>query len=150
MLVNNERRYPMPRSKYGSRKVKIGEITFDSQAEAAYYKHLQLRLKAGDIQAFELQPRYLLQEAFKHQGKSIQKMEYIADFLITHKDGGKEVIDVKGMETEAFRIKKKLFYKRYPDLKLSLMTYKHELGGWIELDELKKLERKAKRKKRGA
>ncbi|MFB1100880.1 DUF1064 domain-containing protein [Terribacillus sp. JSM ZJ617] len=142
----------MPRSKYGSKKVKLDGHTFDSKAEAHFYQYTKLRLKAGDIQSYELQPRYLLQEAFKHQGKSIQKMEYVADFLITHNDGSQEVVDVKGVETEAFKIKKKLFYKRYQDLKLSLMTYKHELGGWIELDELKKLERKAKpkRKKNGA
>ncbi|PAE17271.1 hypothetical protein CHH91_04495 [Virgibacillus sp. 7505] len=142
----------MPRSKYGAKKVTLDGHTFDSKAEAHFYQYTKLRLKAGDIQAYELQPRYLLQEAFKHQGKSIQKMEYVADFLITHNDGSQEVVDVKGVETEAFKIKKKLFYKRYPDLKLSLMTYKHELGGWIELDELKKLERKAKtkRQKKGA
>lgn len=135
----------MQRSKYGSKKVNLDGHTFDSKAEAHFYQYTKLRLKAGEIQAYELQPRYLLQEAFKYQGKSIQKMEYVADFLITHNDGSQEVIDVKGVETEAFRIKKKLFYKRYPDLNLSLMTYKHELGGWIELGELKELARKMKK-----
>jgi hypothetical protein len=72
----------------------------------------------------------LLQEAFEKNGRKFRKIEYVADFEVHHLDGSIEVIDVKGMETEAFKIKRKLFEKKYPH-KLSLITYSQMDGGWI-------------------
>lgn len=43
-------------------------------------------------------------------------MEYVADFKVTYADGRVEIIDCKGMKTEAYKIKKKLFEYRYPEL----------------------------------
>ena len=86
----------------------------------------------------------MLQEAFEKNGKKYRRIDYKADFEIHKLDGTIEVVDVKGVETEAFKIKKKLFEKKYPH-KLSLITYSKIDGGWIELDQLKK-HRKARRK----
>lgn len=47
---------------------------------------------------------------------------YIADFQVTYCDGRIEIEDVKGKETEVFRIKRKLFEAAYPDLTLSIVT----------------------------
>ena len=95
-------------TKYGAKKTEVDGISFDSKLEARYYLHLKEKKQNGDIRHFTLQPSYLLQEAFKDDtGQSIRKIEYITDFLVTHNDGRLEVVDVKGMETSDFRIKKR-------------------------------------------
>lgn len=118
------------RSKYRNRKVEIDGITFDSKAEARYYKELQLRERAKDIQFFRLQPRYLVHDKFEKDGKKHQAIFYIADFEIHHNDGSIEVVDVKGMITEVFRIKEKLFNKKFPH-KLTLVKW--ERGRFVEV-----------------
>jgi hypothetical protein len=133
-------------TKYKSKKVEVDGHVFDSQIEAKYYKQLKWLQDNNQILFFRIQPRYLLQEAFQKNGKTFRKIEYIADFEVHHLDGSIEVIDVKGMETEAFRLKRKLFEKKYPH-RLSLVTYVKKYGGWITLDELKKRRKQAKKQK---
>ena len=131
-------------TKYKSKKVEIDGHVFDSKIEARYYEQLKWLQEHNQILFFRIQPRYLLQEAFQKNGKTYRKIEYIADFEVHHLDGSIEVIDVKGMETEAFKIKRKLFEKKYPH-RLSLVTYVKKYGGWITLDELKKRRKQAKK-----
>lgn len=111
------------KSKYGNKKVEIDGLTFDSKAEALYYSELKLRQKSGEISFFRTQPRYRLLDSFEKDGKKHRPIDYIADFEIHHKDGSIEVVDVKGYKTEVFRIKEKLFNKKYPH-KLTLITLK--------------------------
>lgn len=134
----------MSKTKYGSKKTEVDGHTFDSKAEARYYEQLKWLLEHKEIKSFRLQPRYTLLESFKKNGKTFRKIEYIADFEITHLDGSIEVVDVKGFETPVFALKRKLFEKLYPDHKLSVVTY-NKTHGWIELDKLKKLRKKVKK-----
>lgn len=107
-------------SKYGNKKVLIDGIKFDSMAEGRRYKELKLLQRAGIIKELELQPKFLLQESFKKNGKTYRKVEYIADFQYI--ENGKVVVeDVKGKETEVFKIKHKLFEYKYRDLELKLV-----------------------------
>ena len=138
----------MTATKYNSKKVELDGYTFDSQIEARYYQRLKWLQEHKEILFFRLQPRYLLQDSFKKNGKTYRKIEYIADFEIHHLDGSIEVVDVKGMETEAFKIKKKLFEFRY-DHSLKVVTL-DETYGWIELEKLQKLKKKSKKVKPGA
>ena len=93
---------------------------FDSIAESRRYKELALLEKAGEIENLQLQPKFLLQDSFKKNGKTYRKIEYIADFMYEEK--GKVIVeDVKGMETKEFKIKRKLFEYKYPDLELKLI-----------------------------
>jgi Protein of unknown function (DUF1064) len=135
----------MSGSKYKSKKAEVDGYTFDSKAEARYYEQLKWLLDHKQIKGFRLQPRYTLLESFKKNGKTFRKIEYIADFEIHHLDGSIEIVDVKGFETPVFSIKRKLFEKLYPNYRLSIVTYSKKYGGWIELDELKKLRRKKKK-----
>lgn len=102
-------------SKYKSRQTILDGHKFDSAAEARYYSHLKLLQRAGKIREFILQPRYVLLDGYRHPqtGKKIQGVTYKADFLVTLLDGTQEVIDVKGVRTEAFKIKKKMFEQKY-------------------------------------
>lgn len=76
--------------------------------------------KAKKIKNLELQPKFLLQESFKKKGKTYRKIEYIADFKYIE-NGQVIVEDVKGMETKEFKIKRKLFEYKYPDLELKII-----------------------------
>lgn len=106
--------------KYKNKKTQVDMYVFDSIAESKRYKELKLLEIEGEIQELELQPRFLLQEGFKKNGKTYRKIEYIADFMYEEK--GKVIVeDVKGMETKEFKIKRKLFEYKYPDLELKLI-----------------------------
>ena len=118
------------KSKYGNKKVKIDGLTFDSKAEALYYSELKIRQKTGEILFFRVQPRYRLLDGFEKDGKRHRPIDYIADFEIHHKDGSIEVVDIKGYKTDVFRIKEKMFNKKYPH-KLSVL--KLEKGRFVEV-----------------
>lgn len=105
---------PEKKSKYSSAKTDIDGITFDSKKEAEFYAELKLRERAGEISHLRLQPRYLLQEAFKHDGKQYREIEYVADFEYVE-NGVTVVVDVKGFKTAVYMIKKKLFLYKYGD-----------------------------------
>lgn len=102
------------KSKYSSTKTDIDGIRFDSKKEAEFYAELKLREKVGEITHLRLQPRYLLQEAFKHDGKQYREMESVADFEYIE-SGVTVVVDVKGFRTAVYMIKRKLFLYRYGD-----------------------------------
>ena len=108
-------------NKYRNKKIIVDNIKFDSILEARRYNELKLLLKAGKIQDLKLQPRFLLQEAFKKNGKTYRKIEYVADFKYIE-DGKTIVEDVKGLQTDVFKIKHKLFEKKYPELELRIIN----------------------------
>ena len=109
------------KSKYNNQKTMVDGIKFDSKKEAEYYCQLKLLKQAGEIKDYRLQPRYELQPAFKKNGKKYRAITYIADFAIINNDGTTEVVDIKGVETQVFKIKKKLFEYMYPDLNLKVV-----------------------------
>lgn len=107
-------------NKYRNKKVIVEDYVFDSIQESRRYKELKLLLKTGQISNLELQPHFLLQDSFRKNGKTYRKIEYIADFKYIEK--GKTIIeDVKGMQTDVFKLKHKLFEKKYPDLELRII-----------------------------
>lgn len=134
------------KNKYNNKKVTIDGIKFDSKVESQYYLHLKELKEKGLIKDFELQPTFTLQESFKKRGLLFRAITYKADFHVWLLDGTDHVIDIKGMETADFKIKKKMFEKRYPQ-ELKLITYSKIDGGWIELDDLKEARKKRKAEK---
>lgn len=107
-------------NKYRNKKTIIDGYIFDSIQESRRYKELKLLLRAGEISNLQLQPRFLLQEGFKKNGRTYRKIEYIADFMYEEK--GKTIVeDVKGIQTDVFKLKHKIFEKLYPDLELKII-----------------------------
>lgn len=107
-------------NKYRNKKVIVEDYVFDSIEESRRYKELKLLLRAGKISNLELQPHFLLQEGFKKNGKTYRKIEYIADFI--YEENGKTIVeDVKGMQTDVFKLKHKLFEKKYQELELRII-----------------------------
>lgn len=137
----------MARKKFNNKIVKIGDFTFDSQAEADYYLHLSDLQDKGIVRNIVLQPVFLLQEGFTKNGIRHQKISYKADFLIHYTDGRIEVVDVKGAVTPLFSMKRKMFEYKYREHNLLLLKYVKKYGGWITLEEHKKIV-KANKKKR--
>ncbi len=108
-------------SKYNNKKTQIDMYVFDSAKEAKRYKELKLLERAGEISNLELQPHFLLQDSFKKNGRTYRKIEYVADFKYIEK--GKIIVeDVKGIQTDVFKIKHKLFEKIYPELELKIIN----------------------------
>lgn len=104
------------RSKYNAKKISVDGITFDSQMEADYYCRLKLMLRAGAIDGFCRQARFVITE-----GKNAEKgVEYVTDFVVFYPDKTYRIVDVKGMKTEVFKLKVKSFREKYPKLKIEL------------------------------
>lgn len=114
------------KNKYNAKKTIVNGIKFDSKAEATRYKILKKREAIGEISGLTLQPRFTLQEKFKHGGKTIRKIEYIADFEYT-KDGQQIVEDVKGVKTDVYKLKKKIFLMKYGKEKIFKEITRKEL-----------------------
>lgn len=100
-------------NKYRNKKVMFDGQMFDSQLEAKFYAELVLRKKAKDILDFERQPSFILQHGFSWAGHKERPITYRADFAIKHNDLTIEVVDCKGMKTETYKIKRKLFLLKY-------------------------------------
>lgn len=98
--------------KYRALKTTVGGITFDSGLEARRYTQLKILETAGTIKNLQIQPKFRLMDSYKYDGKTIKAIDYIADFM--YEEDGKRIIeDVKGIKTQAYIIKSKLFIKKY-------------------------------------
>jgi hypothetical protein len=95
------------RSKYGAKRTEFDGIEFASKAEAARYQELRVLERKGTISCLELQPVFELAPAVKLDGKTKPALRYVADFRYLGNSGA-VVEDVKGMQTQAFRIKRHL------------------------------------------
>ena len=102
----------MKYNKYGNKKITVDNILFDSKKEAKRYQQLKLMEKAGLITNLALQPKFILQDSFVYKNRTYRKIEYIADFsYIRVNDDMLVVEDVKGLKTDVFKLKEKMFLK---------------------------------------
>lgn len=102
------------KSKYKNKKVEYDGYTFDSQKEKNYYIKLKTMQDLGLIKDLELQKTFILQDSFKLNGVTRQKITYKADFsYVSTEDDKLHVVDVKGFKTEVYKIKKKMFEYKY-------------------------------------
>lgn len=97
--------------KYRNVKATVDGITFDSKKEANRYIQLRLLERSGHISDLRCQVKYELIPKQKDE----RKAEYIADFV--YSEGGKTIAeDVKGYATAVYKLKRKLFKYKYPDI----------------------------------
>ena len=90
--------------KFNATKTEFDGIKFDSKKEAKYYYELKMRKMAGEIIFF------LRQVPFHLPGG----VTYRVDFQEFHADGTVKFVDVKGMKTKDFIMKKKMVEDLYP------------------------------------
>ena len=121
-------------NKYNAKKVEIDGIVFDSRAEGRFYEHLLDLMHDGIVESFEMQKPYTLLDKFPHPktGKTIRAIKYVPDFEVIYTDGRVEVVDVKGMQTDVFRMKCKLFMFRY-QIPLVLVKYNRTTKKFVEV-----------------
>lgn len=97
-------------TKYKNKKVTVDGIVFDSRKEAARWFELNLLQSGGVIFGLQVKPVFVL----------VAGIKYIADF--SYIENGKNVAeDVKGVRTQVFNLKKRLFNHFYPDWTLRLI-----------------------------
>ena len=124
-------------------------IVFDSVLEMRYYRDVLCPLReSGDIVLCELQKSYELQPSFIHDGKTVRAITYVADFFVRYRDGHEEVIDTKGMPDSVAKLKRKLFWFKYPDIIYRWVSYSKIDGGWCDYDFLKQQRAARKRDKK--
>jgi hypothetical protein len=98
----------MARSKYGVAKkedrTRYG-VTYDSKLEMQYRVHLEQLERATNLKDRVVEIQEQVPYVFYIELKKI--FTYKLDFLVTYGDGRKEYVDVKGVKTAIYRIKKK-------------------------------------------
>lgn len=105
-------------NKYFNKKVIVDGIKFDSKKEAKRFQELMILKKAGLIKELELQPVFVLQEAYTNKkGEKVRAIIYKADFIYFDIHLKRYIVeDVKGYKTDVYKLKKKLFEYQYPNL----------------------------------
>lgn len=99
-----------------TRSLTNGEVvTFDSKREAKRFDALYVMAKQGHIKNLTLQPEYEIIPTCKHNGTTLRKIKYIADFRY-EKNGKIIVEDAKGFHTDVYQLKKRLFLIQNPDI----------------------------------
>lgn len=103
------------KSKYGNKKTK----GFDSAKEWHRNQELEALQRVGEISElkrqvpFVLMPSYTIADETTRQGfRTVREIRYIADFTYRLKDGTRIIEDVKGMQTDVFKIKRKLLERK--------------------------------------
>ena len=94
-------------SKYKAVKTIVDGFTFASKLEAKYYQIYSAMENAGAIKNLKMQTSL----PFFFEGKKI--FTYKPDFEYDDVDGKHHYIDVKGVFTPVFRLKKKLIEAQY-------------------------------------
>jgi hypothetical protein len=94
----------MTRHKFNAKPTTVDGMRFDSKAEARYYELLKTLQLAGEVVFFLRQVPFHLPGGVK----------YVCDFLVFLSDGTAEFIDVKGVRTQTYAIKKKQVEALYP------------------------------------
>lgn len=93
-------------NKYHNNPTTVDGIRFDSKKEARYYEQLKIRVATGEVHYF------LMQVPLRLPGGT----KYVVDFQVFFTEPGRreEYIDVKGRETQVFRLKKREVEHTYP------------------------------------
>lgn len=95
---------PKRRNKYNAKRVTVDDRTYDSHAEMRFGENLLLLEGAGKVGGVERQ------RPFKILGPKGELITtYRADFAFwDHEQDRFRVVDVKGVETDVFKIKRKM------------------------------------------
>lgn len=106
--------HALRKNKYNNVKTELDGYVFDSNAEALYYsEQIRLRYRAGEIEKLNVHQRFTIipKSSF---GREIC---YEADFSYFDVKLAKYiVVDVKGVRTALYRLKRRLFIEKYPNV----------------------------------
>lgn len=109
-------------TKYRNKKATSRDgYEFASKLERNRYEELRLLEQAGQIKNLQLQPEFVLLEGFRdRQGNYHRPIKYRADFA--YYEGVLPVVEEsKGFETQAWKLKQKLFLAKYREYELRVI-----------------------------
>ncbi len=92
------------RHKFKAKPVTDDGRRFPSQLEHAYYRKLKADIEAGTV-------LFILQQVPFHL---VGGIKYVLDFMVFYPDGTIRCVDVKGVETAEFIMKKKMVEATFP------------------------------------
>lgn len=101
---------PGKKNKFNAKRTEYNGIRYDSKLEARYAEALDGRIASGEVV-------FRLRQVPLHLPGGVV---YRCDFVEFHADGTVHFVDVKGMETPEFKIKKKIVEATYP-IKIELV-----------------------------
>lgn len=94
-------------NKYHAAKTTYNGRKYDSKLEARVAQDLDLRMKAGEF--VEVEPQFRIKlYVYLPDGKRADLFTYICDFKCTKADGTYLLVEAKGVETDLFRVKKRI------------------------------------------
>ncbi len=108
----------LKRNKYHNiKKICLSRHMHDSKLESNYCNRLLSMKQKGEIKDFSSQRTF---ELFGARGEIICK--HIVDFVVFLHTGEIQVHECKGMATQVFRLKKRLFEVCYPQIKYYVIS----------------------------
>src|SRR5437870_2623070 len=111
-------------NKYGAQRKEFNGRLYDSKAEAGIAQEVELLRRSGEV--VKVEP----QRTFNLYGKNGGRVcTHRPDFLLTFKDGHREVWECKGFATDVWRIKLKLFEDNYPEIVYYVITPRERFYG---------------------
>ena len=90
-------------------------VLYHSKAEAEKAAELDLLVRFNVIKGWARQVRIPLHV------NGVVICHLVADFELRHQDGSVELIEVKGHETDVYKLKRKMFAAEYPDRKYTVV-----------------------------
>lgn len=98
------------RSKYRNKKTTMDGQCFDSRKEARYFSYLKALQDRGDIKSLKCQVKFdfKINDQFLRYVDSNRVIKYVADFEYFDMYGNRKIVDVKGIKTRDYLIKKAL------------------------------------------
>ncbi len=88
---------------------------YHSKSEAEYAQRLDFQIKAGIVESYDCQERLHIIVG------NVHICDVVVDFKVKMADGIVEYVEVKGFETETFRLKKKLLLACYPGIRYTVL-----------------------------
>jgi hypothetical protein len=118
------------RSKFGNVRIEMDGFTFDSQAEHRRYLVLKGLADEGKIRSLKVHPVFVL---FPTLDRTRRGITYAPDFTydLVQQTGWRSIAeDVKGAQTELWRLKRRCFELLFPAIELRVVPVA-SVGFWI-------------------
>lgn len=152
MRKRTKSKYHVDITDTGIKKRTYEGIVYDSLTELHFLQEWILpKVESGEIIRWTRQDEFILQEGFTKNSKKILPIKYVSDFIVYWKDGSRTIFDVKGNPDSVSKLKRKLFWKRYPNEEYIWMCRNIKFGDeshWLTYEELeskRKTEKKSKK-----
>ena len=105
-----------------AQRTEYNGVTYASKSEAAYAAHLDVLKKAGLVTRWEGQVKWPLVV------NGVKVCGFVPDFKVYGKGGAWWLVEVKGMETAVWKLKRKLFAALHPKVDYRVVKAREALG----------------------